>query len=694
MGPHVTRYLVLAVLLPALYPFFPAKAQEYSPEERAFWIEYQKAIQEDDPHTASRMIRRGKEIAHRIADKLILQACNEYRPVDEEMAKAFMADLFKSFKDAQYLHELDFVLSLDSEGRYKRRTAWDAYFEGHRLFNRGKDNPGSPDLQEAVKHYLKAIELVEEIGDLVLIAEVSMRCAICYETMEQAYEACVYFDNALTTMETLPYQAKDLEYVRYRYDHYIKLGFDPIRPKDEGGMPDDLSGVFTKEENPVTPNFILGKETISEPFAYGTMKTPFEFITPAFNTGQNSLLWPGAWFDADKNPHALFQPFFGYTVGFYGKNVGISKERSSYYLDIEGNPKTLQEIKATQKVGRIELRDTEKDKEKKPYRYQFFLQIPAEEEEMFGLTIQNIHPEPNAIEVRVRTGCCTRGKLLGQKCVIIDDNGDGIFGDGYRMGSDFVTQGEYSFWRPDAIVIGRENKARPWSDFQNIDGGFYAIKVDKYGRDLKATPVTVETGKLNLVWDGDHYPLYLILHLIDDANPGTFFDVANYRSPTTLPAGTYEIACGKIETGAPGRVKQIRIYNGKAKRIVIEADKETLLELGAPFRFTFEPRKTAGEYVIPGESVQVWGKQGELYAKFFDKIPLPTVSVRYRDSKAVVVRGETMKPSTLDDYYRAPGRQWHPLDFKLKTSEAVRMQAKLFTKKIEFLGGPVESRWF
>jgi hypothetical protein len=261
------------------------------------------------------------------------------------------------------------------------------------------------------------------------------------------------------------------------------------------------------------------------------------------------------------------------------------------------------------------------------------------------------------------------------------------------MDNDYITYGEYFYWRLDAFQIGREKKARPWSRYQLIDDQFYAIEVDQYGRRIMATVVQVETGSLRLVFRGDTRPLYLILHLIDEDNPGTFFDVADYKKPVKLPAGAYEIACGKIEGGKKGRVKQIRIYHGRMKKIIVEPGQETVLELGEPFTFTFETCSTAEELVVEGDSVNVWGAGGEMYAQFFDSIPQPSVCIRNRKTLDTLLKGKEMKLPTIDDYRRNRGSEWHPLDFRYETSIPKRLQVRLVAKKVELLGGPLTSQW-
>jgi hypothetical protein len=695
--PGMTVNQVFTLRAALIAPFLlilsatPSPAQDFSPEEKEMWRRYNDLKIQQLDNDALRLIRRNKEVVIRIFDKLLLHICESYHPDDIDDAKFLVADLDKSFKDPRYAYRLNYMISLNVNERHKRLGAWNDYYYGYEAFARGEGKKCPVDLNEACRLLKRAIAPLEEIEDHELLGEICMRIAICYELLELPYEACVYFDRSMKAMANLPFKPGDLKYVKYRYDHFIKEGFDPTKPKDGGGMPRKTKSEEA-EQLPVT-EFHFQEPAILAGLSYETMKHPHEFVTPAFNSAANPYLWPDAWFDANKKWHEPFQLLYGYRVSFYGKPIHISKVRSKYFLDIDGNEKTRREIKAGMKIGKLSLVDSELGADRRPYRYQFFMQIPSDEEEMFGLVMKNTAVKRNTINVRVRTGCYTRGRILNKKCILIDDNGNGIFGDCYRMTDDYITYGDYFYWRPDAFQFGREKKARPWSRFQLMDGRFYAMEVDPYGRKIKATPVEVETGHLRFAFNGDVRPLYLILRLIDENNPGAFFDVADYRDPVTLPAGAYEIACGKIETGKRGRVKQVRIYHGKAKKIIVEAGQETRLELGAPFSFTFDTCSTAGELIVKGNTVNVWGAEGELYAQFFDTVPQPTVCIRNRKTLDTLLKGKEMKLPTLDDYYYNRGSEWHPLDFKYETSIPERLQVRLVAGKVELLGGPLTSNW-
>ncbi|MHC4946592.1 MAG: hypothetical protein ACYTG7_26590, partial [Planctomycetota bacterium] len=272
-----------------------SSGQDFNPEEKELWKRYNDLKVQELDNDAMRLIRRNKEAVSRIFDKLLLHICESFHPDDIDDAKFLVSDLDKSFKDPRYQYSLNYIINLSLGQRHKRLDAWDDYYYGYEAFARGKEIRCPVDLNEACRLYKKAITPLEEIEDHLLLGQVSMRLAICYETLEMPYEACVYFEKSMDALGNLPYKPGDLKYVKYRYEFYINEGFDPLKPKDAGGMPRMSEGEEI-DQLPV-PDFQYGEETIHADLSYETMKQPHEFTTPAFNSAANPYLWPDAWFD-------------------------------------------------------------------------------------------------------------------------------------------------------------------------------------------------------------------------------------------------------------------------------------------------------------------------------------------------------------------------------------------------------------
>lgn len=692
MRNRVTSLLFLLIITCFLFPS-TLLAQSLTQDERRFWDKYMIAKDEGDEEYAIKMIRQNKKRYHAIFEKLTIRLCGQSDAIDEEMAKTLAEDMYTAFRDESYNYIYNYITSLDMFQRSKRQKAWDHFFNGFLQFNHGKQSNNETFFKRAIKHLSSALALTEEIEDYELMAKVAMRCAMAHAALEEHYEACTHYGKSLEAMEALPFQPMDHRFVEVEYDTYIRKGYDPTLPKDEGGEPlsfEDLGCNSIEELAPTDrPEFKDNPDLVITRCTFTPMKKPEQFVTSDFYTATNPLLWLETGFDANSKTFKELGYYWGFGLSFFGKPIFISRERTTFYLDIDRDVQTQQEIQATAKVGKILLAD----KGRNASKYQFFVQTPSQEEAMFDLILNNAAQQRNTIKLRMRTGCFMKGKIAGQKCMIIDDNSNGTFGDFTYRSDDGITEGEIFFYRPDAIVIGNEKKARPWSLLQRIDEQFYMVATNATGKSLRTVPHDFKTGTIRLEWEGAIDPQFVILRYLDPMYPGVFFDVAGSRDPVVVPQGYYEIACGKIEKGKGGKAKQIRIYNGKSDRIEVVAGEETVLELGGPFHFTFETKSVGREFTVKGPSVNVFGKRGEQYACFFDDVPLPQVSIRTANKKTKLLRNKKMKQATRDDYYRKPSNVWHPLDFVYEKKSGMELEAMLSLKKIPLLGGPVESDW-
>jgi len=694
------RFLVLFALCFSISSLL-ADGQSLSPEAQKLWSEYKNSVEMGDTDRISRMIRRSKAHAREVFDSLMLRLSGEHNDQDRDDAAEFAEYLDKALKSKEFTYRSDFMLSLDYDEQVIRFNAWNDYYKGWTDLETGKKEKNIYKLDDASKILLRVTYDLKKINDVTLLSAVTERLAICYEEMEKLYNACVFFGRSIDYMKRLPYEHPDLKYVESRYNAFISQGYDPTKPEHEGGTPSlDISGLAdpTSVKSPTgkpfqLPEFKVGENVETATLKYCGMKNPAEFITPGFNTGLNPYLWPGSWFDGRQEPSVNFQPYYNFVITPYGGQLYINLIKNKFYFNINGNEKTNVEIKAITKPKKVVLKDAEKGPDGKPLLYQLFVQAPGQQEIMFNIEQNNAAVDVGTVGLRTRTGCYTKGKLLKENCILIDDNCNGIFGDATFMTSDSITSGDYKYWRPDAIQIGKEKIARPFSQFMNIQDKWYMMESDKFGRTLKAAELEVAMGTVTLAWEGDLAPSYLVLHLVSEINPNFFINIAGVKGPVEIPVGEYELACGKIETKKKGSAKQIRIYHGAMEFIKVFENEDTKLDMGGPFTFSFNTKYVGKNFVVDGKSVNVWGKKNELYTVFFDSVPQPIVQVRNKKTQKIVVKGEKMKLAVRDDFFKDRFCQWHPLDFEYENKQGVELEAKLNAKSVKLLGGPITSEW-
>jgi hypothetical protein len=283
---------------------------------------------------------------------------------------------------------------------------------------------------------------------------------------------------------------------------------------------------------------------------------------------------------------------------------------------------------------------------------------------------------------------------------VFDDNMDGIYGSppkqwGYPGLPEGSVQSDV-----DSMQVGTEKHARPWSQYGEVGGTWYEFEAQKGGVELKATPTTLETGKLRLDYKGD-VPEYVILQG-EGPYANTFIDLLqNGGAEVSAPTGKYRLYFGLIRKGKKQQVMKALILPGKRTTAwSVEAGKTTVVPLGAPFRFDFESEIKEEKLTIKGPSVTVIGNQNERYERLWNCVPRPEFVWRKEGSKKASkperlglvadLNAEDEQGKRLHEYTDT----YHPMDgsveIKLKEGEIAEIQ--LFEKKNKLFGS-IESLW-
>jgi hypothetical protein len=109
------------------------------------------------------------------------------------------------------------------------------------------------------------------------------------------------------------------------------------------------------------------------------------------------------------------------------------------------------------------------------------------------------------------------------------------------------------------------------------------------------------------------------------------------------------------------------VKNGLLPQIVVKPGETTTVEIGKPFEFDFGYDDLGTAVKVPGSSIAVRGKNGELYLRYVGEVIQPTVHVRKKGSKGHGGRPETMKLCDQETF-RTADREvpYHPLDIEVK----------------------------
>lgn len=278
---------------------------------------------------------------------------------------------------------------------------------------------------------------------------------------------------------------------------------------------------------------------------------------------------------------------------------------------------------------------------------------------------------------------------------IFDDNMDGVYGSPPLMWNHVGTTEERSQPDVDSVLVGKEKRARPWSELMEVDGQWYRFEQQDSGG-IGASPVTLDTGTIKLDAKGQK-PAWVIVKGTDKLE-NVYFDLAAAgKKGIEVPVGRYELFFGLITKGKKMQVMKALMLPGKRSPTYrVERGNEVTVELGAPYGFVAEFDTDSDSVVIDGFSLAISGRGGEVYERCWNCRPRPEISVRAPGEK----RGSKPEKMKLVDnqndivnHDEGWAVMWFPLDIEIPLRDAEEGAEVQFTEKKNKLFGKITGEW-
>jgi hypothetical protein len=568
---------------------------------------------------------------------------------------------------------------LPVEKRKERSDAW-ARLRGMTTNNRQAIKERNLDLLKELEPSLEqAATFFGEIGDVEGQSYALAEIGESKLATEQQLEALRIFDQIDQNIRASGIQGWKLHgEIQGRIEGLKAQGFDPTAEPGTGpsgntgsSWSDDPLGQAWSDPEPVR---VVVDETL-----------PFKFSTPGFTSSENTLAWKGFGL-AGNGPSDFddrFQPF--------AQRLRVSRDGVKLFWD-DGSGKPI-ESRILAKPTLVELKKTVKDFDGNDVKleYAFLIACGSEQESLFGMSV-NLSPSADNIGIRYHSGCYLKSRVLGQDVLIFDDNMSGRFGDPIRtrLGTN-AEQPEFS--DNDAMMVGKEKVAGPWTEYIEKDGAFFRLKLNPDELTLVTRKLSVDTGTVKLNWDakGAVEPEVVIIEETREFK-GAFFAIG--KQPVNVPVGTYRLSYGIIRKGSKTAQKSCLILPGKSTSFDVKKGEEAVVELGGPFTFDFKTEQmNTGDVKVLGKTVIVYGRSNEMYCHFRDEPPIPDkVQLRIKGG-APAGKAQSMGKATLDDFNKDQLSVWQPLDLVLPGSPGKSYEAQLSLKKNSLLGGPIKSEW-
>jgi hypothetical protein len=248
----------------------------------------------------------------------------------------------------------------------------------------------------------------------------------------------------------------------------------------------------------------------------------------------------------------------------------------------------------------------------------------------------------------------------------------------------------------DSIVIGTSSRALPWSEFTKVGDTWYRLESVNGGTQINATPMEVETGTLELDFDGPS-PAWMIVHG-EGSLENCYYDLlAEGKGPVEVPAGTYELLVGAVIKGKKQQVMKALVVPGpNTGPWTVDKGAAVEVTLGKPFSFDFAVQKSDENVTVIGNTVTIVGSASERYERTWNCAPRPDILLRKAGSKKGG-KGEEMD-AVLDLNEMVDGKRrftyadtWRPLDTTV-VNKYGEVEVQLVEKKNK-LFGKIESDW-
>jgi hypothetical protein len=654
-------------------------AQENRGEE--FRTKFRQAMEIADKDAMAKLVR----LYQREASQIVMDLCEAIPEGTNESIEKEVAALSSAWKTSLKSNFVDIVykyFSRMSKEEAKARTqvgvVYNAAFRRYTATIAAKDGPG---FDKSCIEFESIAADYEKVGDYFYAARAWNVAATCvdlaYRTKDQADLPRVARDLKRCVEDCGKIEFNDTWFVE------VKARYEGLKHLIENEAGGDANGGNAAPSVPVASSAAV---PVAAQFEAVPALDAFE--RPNYHADEIYPIWPSVYLRA-KGSNGNFL-----AIGKLPRILRLGSSQLS--LDFDGDDKPDQDFPMMGNKTVVQFPIGQGDEHR---QWACITELGTNKDSFQGLQV-NLSADDNQCSIYVLSAASVVGTLNGTKLRVIDDNMDGKYGSppqpwqyqGLLAGDD----------QPDidCVVVGDGKRARPWSEYLEVGGAWYQMEPVKVGMSFNATPVTLETGKLKLVFKGEP-PAFVIVQGTEKLEKSCFDLLQNGPAEVDVPVGRYKLLFGILRKGKKSQVMKALILPSKTMADWrVEAGKTTTISLGAPFAFDFEQHVEGEKLTVTGASVVVTGSSGERYERLWNCVPRPEVSWRKAGTKKASKSEKMPVVLDLNEQDEKGMRKydwamtWQPLNLvlevKLKTGESA--EAQLVEKKNK-LFGEIESSW-
>lgn len=650
------------------------------PAQQKVWDELAEQMELNDKRGMEKVIRTNGVVFKSIFDQFDYDLAHSDE-VDVWKKARMLAELLDANAGGNLnMKRLDVIQALSLEDRQKRRDTWTEWSTVSSALAAAAKNRELEKVQELTQNLVTIADTFHQLNDQLLRGYALVDVANVLRDADQKLEALNFYKQADEGLASQGYEKLVLH-------SEVKKQIELLSNAGKGGDASSESATSWAKDANGQP--LPWSDPV--PLRYSVEeKLPWSAInTPGYTNSEDTMQW-NAW-GLEGNGPATFNDQFKPL----GREIKVKRDGFKILIDEDGDGK-FREVKANHKPSLVEVEKEFEDpwtKEKVKQKYAFLLGTGGEDEAFFGFDV-NAAPSATYYALRYAPACSLKGTVLGVDLRIFDDNVNGVFGDAFAVNFNGYSKG-VQFPVLDAMQLGSAKNAQPFSEFIEVGGEFYRLKMSTSDEaySVKTRKLDVQTGTVVLDFKNKVKPQALILSALDKFK-GAHFNIA-VGKPVRVPCDRYEVSYGILREGKKDNMQScIIVKSAEMAAIEVKPDTETKVELGAPYHFVYETEElNSGDVKIPGKSVAVKGRGGELYLRFWDTPPIPEAVQLFRDGKSAG-KAVPMQRPTFEDFKKdGTGRLMFPLDLTLSGNGASgRVGVSMKLKKPALLDGPIETK--
>lgn len=690
--------LVAAMLL--AWTQQPAAVQDLPDEVKPFWDAYYAAKQLDDEPAMDKAVQRYRLLSERTLGILLDDYCQHAVPSLPDELRTLAWTMDRVGRSERFITRVRVVLELDAAGRKERYSLFQREYANERALDEALQDPKGEAYARVITEFTRIADGLEKLNEPEMAFIALMNAASVELRRNQLWERAVLIKRAVGLVQDMPFKQYEWDEAIDELKRLKSQGYDPDKPKGEGPAASGASGggaagtpAPAAESKDKLEAYAPGStELVVKLQVEGNKKGLSGFVLPTFYPPDNYFLWPLSFLDG--NGPAMFDTQRSVHIETAGKTWNLFREGTKFSLDSDGDGKPDITFTPSNNPELVEV----------PLpgnrSYPLMVCVPSDREQQYGMEL-NYEPQSASARIRFLPGGGLRGEVMGESWLVVDNNISGTFGDlKDEWGDGFTptTSEEQAFSRdPDAIIVGKNKLAVPWSSVLPLADGFYRANLKEDGSELTLRKLQLETGLVKLDCTTKVMPSHVLIEEVSGALPGAILNVvpAKKGGTVTVPAGEWRFVMGRLESGSKTTMQHARIYRGRAQPFTVKAGETVSMPFGAPYQLRLRPGSDDVKLTEEDDtalffwSMRVFGRGGEEYAQIFDEPLQPEVEVLGADGKKV---GKPHKTGVADiEAWQAQGDKvlYFPPPLMLTLPKGGKYTFRLSQSKSHgLLGGP------